>query len=190
MPDIDEETLGRLNAAYALVQKLNGDTRTRPMLEEAIKVHIPNVLTEREIMAAQVNPHLETFRNEVVTPIQDELKAMREEREARSRETTEAQLNDAFGRMRTERGFTDEGIEAVKRLMVDRSIADPMAAAALFAEQNPRPSNEQPGWTPSHWNIEQNVTDFDVKGLFANEDAWADNMAAKTLNEIRLGVAA
>lgn len=188
--EVDDATFETMKKTYELVMKLNGDATSRPLLEKAIKQHFPNVTTEEEAASRLVQPQFEAFQREVGNPLMEELKALREEREANQARATEQSLNSAFDEFRTKRGLTDEGIEAVKRMMVEKSIADPYAAAALFAEQNPAPSQEAPGWTPASWNIDQSVTDHDVAGLFANEDAWADNMAAKTLNEIRVGQAA
>lgn len=190
MAEIDDDKLLLLQRSHDVLMKLNGDPNTRPLLERGIKHHFPDVVTEEEAAARMVAPQIEKFQTEVVAPLADELKALRESREQQRAQQTEAELNSAFSEIRRSRGFTDEGIEAVKKLMVDRSIADPHAAAALFAEQNQPAPQDAPGWTPSHWNIDQTVTDFDLKGLFENEDAWGDRMAAKALNEIRVGQAA
>lgn len=190
MPDIDAATLEVLQRSHNVLMKLNGAAETRPLLEKAIKHHFPEVTTEEEASQRLVAPQIEAFTRDVATPLMDELKAMREQREAQAAAATEAQISDAFTDIRRTRHYTDEGVEAIKKLMVDNSIADPYAAAARFAELNPPASQEAPGWTPSSWNIDQSVTDYDLKGLFANEDSWADNMAQKALNEIRLGQAA
>lgn len=190
MVDRTPDEIALLERSHAMLLKLNGDPATRPLLEKAIKHHHPEVTTEEEAGARILAPQIEAFTRDVATPLMDELKAMREQRDAAAAAATETQLTEAFTDIRRTRGYTDDGIEAIKKLMVDKSIADPYAAAARFAELNPPASQEAPGWTPSSWNIDQTVTDHDLKGLFANEDAWADNMAQKTLNEIRVGQAA
>ena len=190
MPQLDDETHALLQKSHEVLMKLNGDAQTRPLLEKALKHHFPDVTTEEETAERLVKPQIEAFTRDVVTPLADELKALREARAAEQQARTQSQLEDAFTEIRRKRGFTDEGVDAIKKLMVDRSIADPFAAAALFAEQNPPVETNAPGWSPTHWNIEQSVTDYDLKGLFENEDAWADNMAAKALNDIRVGQAA
>ena len=190
MPDVDAATLEILQRSHNVLQKLNGDPATRPQLEKALKHHFPDVVTEEDMSQRLVAPQIEAFTRDVVAPLAEQLKAMQEERAAQATRQTEQQLNDAFTDISRSRGYTADGIEKIKQLMVERSIADPHAAAALFAEQNPAPAQDAPGWTPAGWNINETVTDHDLKGLFANEDAWADTMAAKALNEIRVGQAA
>lgn len=190
MADIDPDRLALLERSHNVLQKLNGDAVSKPFLEKALKHHYPEVTTEEEAAQRMVAPQFEAFTREVVTPLSDELKALREARESDAAARTEGQLSTAFTEFRTKRGFTDDGIEAVKKMMVERNIADPYAAAALFAEQNPAPVQDAPGFMPSAWNIDQTVADHDIKGLFENEDRWGDNMAAKVLNEIRVGQAA
>lgn len=190
MPEISQDQLDLLQRSHNVLLKLNEAPETRPLLEKGLKHHFPQVVTEEEAAARLVTPQLDSFKKEVFEPLAAELKALKEDRAAARESQTTAELEASFARMRKERGFTDDGIEAVKKLMVDRSIADPDAAAARFAELNPPQSQEAPGWTPNSWNLTETASDVDVQGLFANEDKWADNMAAQTLNSIRVGQAA
>lgn len=189
-PTITPERLALLERSHNMLQKLNGDARTRAPLEAAIKVHYPQVVTEEDTAQRLVGPHLDAFKTEVVAPLTEALKALNERGEREESSRIEQRLTDAFSDLQNSRHFTPEGIEAVKRMMVENSIADPYAAAARFNELNPPPSTEVPGWTPQQWNMESTLSDIDVKGLFANEDVWADKAAATALNEIRLGQAA
>jgi len=75
----------------------------------------------------------------------------------------------------------------VKRLMVDRSIPDPEAAAALFERLNPTPVQTRSSWEPDRWNLESDAVDHDVAGLFANPDKWEDAMIGKILIDERSG---
>lgn len=190
MPEVDDAELARLRQAAQVLQTLNGDPASRAHLETALKVKYPHVETEAEVGARLAAPHLERFQAEVATPLMDELKAMREERQAAAARETEANLNAAFATMRRERGFTDDGIEAVKKLMVDNNIADPMAAAARFQELNPPAPEPTTGFAPPSWNYAETVSDQDIAGLMKDPDSWGDKMAAQALNEIRMGNAA
>lgn len=187
MAEINDAELEVLRRSHNVLMKLNGDPKSRGYLETGLKVHFPDVVTEEEAGQRLVAPQLEAFKAEVVAPLTNALNEFNESRKAEQERTATQQLTTTFDELKASRGFTDDGIERVKKLMVERNIADPLAAAALFAEQNPPASQEAPGFMPSHWNIDQTVTDIDVKGLFENEDKWADNMAVHTLNEIRVG---
>jgi hypothetical protein len=106
MPEVSDAELAVLRNSQALLAKLNGDARTRPLIEQAVKVHHPEVETEADVGARLAKPHIEQFTAEVVTPLQEELKALREQREAQATQTTQAQMEAAFGQMR-QRGFTN-----------------------------------------------------------------------------------
>lgn len=183
---VDPNTLALLQRSHQVLMQMNGDPKSRPLLEDALKVIIPDVKTEREIAAELVAPQIAAFE-EKLKPALQQLETIAADRQAYIERSTTEQLESAFNEMRTKRGLTDDGIEKVKQLMVERSIADPHAAAALFLEQNPPQSQEAPSWTPQHWNMDQQTGGDaeSLKALFADEDRWADNMAGVALTEHR-----
>lgn len=188
MAEVSDSELAILRNSFKLIQDLDKDPAAKAHLERAIKVVKPDVQTDEDKATQIVQPILDRMEKEL---------AARDERieklvnSASEQEQTRqiAEIDGAFTRLASQ-GYTDDGIAKIKQLMVDRKIADPEAAAALFDRQNPPAPAEQPGWTPDHWNMEETVTPTNVKELFANEDKWADKMAAQVLNEIRVGQAA
>jgi hypothetical protein len=76
-------------------------------------------------------------------------------------------------------------LDKIKALMVDRNIADPEAAAALFERMNPAPVESRSTWEPDTWNIKDDAVENDVKGLFADPDRWADREVGKVLADVR-----
>ncbi len=187
MAEIDDATLKVLQNAKGVLDKLNGDPESRALLEKGLKKHFPQVETEEDIGARLAAPHIEKFTKEVVEPLKAKLTSIEEADAKQAEKAAETSLTEAFGEMRT-RGFTDEGIEAVKKMMVENSIADPRAAAARFLELNPpAPREEQSQFSPPAWNMDQNLVEHDVKGLFADPDNWGDKMATQVMNEIKVG---
>lgn len=181
LPEEDANTLAR---GMKLLQTLNSNPAARPLLEKAIKAVDPNVRTTEEQVSELLAPQIS-----VVNKIAEELKAEREERAAERQRDTEAAaeraMNDAFSHLRAREGLTEDGERAVKELMVDRKIADPAAAFALFQKQNPTPSVSEPSYVPQTWDFEKAAVDNDVAGLFSAPDRWADQQVGQILTEMR-----
>lgn len=188
MPEISEQELATLKNSYNLLQKLDSDPRSKPLVERAVKIHHPEVVTEEELGERLAAPHIEKV-NAVATELRDQLEALKQREAGVAQREQENAVNSAFTRLESA-GYTPDGIGAIKQLMVDRKIADPEAAAALFDKMNPPAATEAPGWVPDRWNFDETASAVDVKGLFKNEDKWADDMVGQVLNEIRVGKAA
>lgn len=183
---VDPRELEALRRANQVLMSLNGNPQARAHLEESLKVVFPQVKTEREVAKELVEPQLAAFE-EKLKPVLEKIESIAADRDAAVQAQTEQSLEAAFANMRKTRGFTDDGIAAVKQLMVDNNIADPEAAAARFLELNPPQPQEAPAWVPQHWNM-QDTTGGDensLKALFADEDRWADQMAGTALKEHR-----
>ena len=181
---IDDAYLAKLQAAEKLLEQLNSDPKSRKHLTAGIKQHYPQTRTEDDIA------------EEFAAPIREEVKAslskveemlskldQREQRDAEMR--TLADLDKAFGRLRQDYGYNEDGIDKIKSLMVDRSIPDPEAAAALYERLNPAPSETRSSWEPDGWNLRDDAVETDVQGLFTDPDRWADREVGKILLDIR-----
>lgn len=185
MAEISDNELTTLRNAMSLLQGMNNDPKSRAHLEKAIKVVKPEVVTEEEQAERMAKPFVEKFESATKT-LEERIAALDARDAAAAERDQERALDDSFSRLR-KAGYTDDGLEKIKKLMVDRSIPDPEAAAALFDKQNPAPPADAPGFTPDHWNFQTDESKRDIKGLFADPEKWADKEAANVLNEIRLG---
>lgn len=181
---VDEAQLNQLNAAQKLLEQINGDPKTRTLLTRAIKHHYPNTRTEEDIAeeyAAPIREEVKASLNEV-----KEMLGKLSERERRDDEQrTLASLDTAFSRLRSTYGYNDDGIDKIKSLMVDRSIPDPEAAAALYERLNPAPVETRSSWEPDGWNLRDDAVETDVQGLFSDPERWADKEVGKILLDIR-----
>lgn len=175
MPEVDDVTLTQLKGAYALLDKLLKDPKTRPDAERLVKVHKPDFPTTNEVIEP-VNKQIEALTkkfDDYVRKVEDD----RQDREA----------DAAFDRLRKS-GYTDEGIGKIKNLMKERTIPDVEAAAALFEKQNPPASPAKPsGFESPNWGLGVENADDDTKLLFENEDRWAEKEAAKAWKEAASG---
>jgi HD superfamily phosphohydrolase len=181
--EIDEAELVELQRAHALLSELSTKPEAKKNFERALKTIVPTIETDedRQLLAEQLAaPHISRV-NETADRLEKLLKAQ-EDRETviKSREVEQG-LENAFSKVR-KMGFNDEGLEAVKRLMVERQIADPEAAAALIRMNEP--VQEVRSWQSPMYNPSEGVTD--VKKLFADEDRWLDDEIGATLRDMRL----
>jgi len=182
--ELDEADYNSLIAAKKLLEQLNGDPKSRKHLTAGIKQHYPNVRTDEDVAEEVARPHVEKV--EVGLSRMEEMLAKLAERDAKAEEQrTLSSLDASFSRLKRSYGYNDEGIDKIKALMVDRSIPDPDAAAALFERLNPAPVQTRSSWEPDSWNLRDDAVETDVQGLFADPDRWADKEVGKILLDIR-----
>ena len=181
--DIDLNELAQLRKLQALMTDINADPTARRHLERAIKVKVPDIQTldDQEALAQELaKPHLEK-----VEAMTNKLEKLLESEENRRVEATkrdqELTITQAFNRLRQTRGFTDEGVDAVKKLMIERNIADPEAAAALFNEMQPKEIVNT--WQSAYADPTKGSDKHDL--LLRDEDRWADEMTGNILREMR-----
>lgn len=182
--ELDDQQYATLQKLAAFTQELATSPKTRRQFERIAKELRPELETTDDIAAEAAKPYVEQL--EKTNARLDEFLTAQQEREARAAESqADRERDEAFARLR-QAGFTEDlGIPAIKQLMIDRKIADPEAAAALYEKMNPPVETGPSAWEPDTFDIRNNAVGNDVEGLFQNEDAWADKEAARTLNEFR-----
>lgn len=174
MPEISEEELTLLRSARGLLDQLMTSPKTKKNIQSLVKTLHPNVVTDEDQAA------------EVLGPVREEIEALKKWKQDREDKDIEGQFDAKFKALRGE-GFTDDGIEKLKKLMVDRQIPDVEAAVALFERQNPAPKETPDALRSRGWaDIPQGSEDT-VKELMADESAWARKEAGKVFDEIRNG---
>jgi hypothetical protein len=189
MAEVADHELAVLRNSYGLLATMDNNPESKRLLEQALKVVKPEVVTEEEIAARLAKPYIDEVKA-TQAQLQEFLDGQKARDEAQAAAAATSNVNAAFARL-AKVGYQEDGLAKIKQLMLDRNIADPEAAAALFDKQNPPQEHQQPGWTPQSWEIGSTASpSTDLKELFANEDAWADREAGRVLNEIRLGEAA
>lgn len=172
--EIEEADFRALRGASQLLDQLQAHPKTRRVFQSAVKVIHPDTITDEDRLADA--PEVQKL-----TSLETRFDAFLKRQEDRE---TDGALNDAFSRLRTEQHFTAEGIEQVKQLMVNRKIADPEAAAALWEKLNP-PATIQPNtlFQSSGFGFGAKTDDPDLKLLFEDEDAFAEREFIKVMNE-------
>lgn len=185
MAEIDDAELNTLQRGFALLQKLSTSPKTQRDFERVLKMDNPELQTTEDLASTVAKPYLDKVED-ISKRLEERFAAM-DEREAKSKDAQEQrETEEAFSRLR-QAGYQDDGLDRIKQLMVERRIADPEAAAALFDRQNPKVDTRPSAWEPDSWNYHENAVDNDMEGLLKNPDKWADKQVAIVLNEMRRG---
>jgi hypothetical protein len=172
MVDISEEQLRILNGSKALLDRLlSGKTRRRQ--EQLIKEHYPETQTT----------------DDIAEPYTAEIKELKKSFEDFKAELKGNKLDDRLANeidyLKTAAGgnWTEDGIEKLKKLMIEREIPSIKDAAAVWDKRNPPQAQQPSTFQPSDWGIGRKTDDPDTKLLFEDEDAWADQEARKVWHE-------
>ena len=177
------EQFQTLQRGQLLLQKLSQTPSTKRSFERLVKEIVPEVQTTADIVQEEAAPYIEQI-TAVGTKLDDFL-AAQEAREAASADAAaNASLSEAFVKLRAE-GLTEAGEAEVKKAMVERNIADPYAAFALWERNNPKPPEGLAAWEPDSWNFAKNAVGRNVDELFKNPDLWADEEAGRVLADLR-----
>ena len=177
MAEIDDAELAKLQNTQRLMGELLGSPKTKRQVQEALKVHHPEYVTDKE----QDELVLGEATKAAQKVLGDHLKA---ERDAHLDRKFNEKIDSYKLSPGNPNGYTDEGIEKIKGLMKERTIPDVDAAVALFEKMNPVKPDVPSGYKPQSWNFGRTENDDeDRKLLFTDPDTWADKEAAKVWAE-------
>lgn len=171
---IDEAELRQLRGATQLLDSLQNNPKTRRPFQNAVKVLHPDTITDEDRLADA--PEVQALNS--LTERFDKFLKSQEDSAA------DTALERGFNTLRTRDGFTAEGIESVKQLMVTRRLGDPEAAGALWEKLNP-PKAITPNslFQTNGFGFGSKTDDADLKLLFEDEDAYAEREFIKAMNE-------
>jgi hypothetical protein len=189
--EIDEAEYNRLAALQGIASKIVANPAARKRLEEAHKMVDPNATTPALDQERQQAEPLQAMEKKFA----DELAAIKKERDDERNEARISRIageqERGFRRLRTEYRYTDEGVEAIRKLMETKGLVDVDDAVAIFERSNPPPTLASPsGMTGSAWGFADVNADSDksVQELIATKgavDSVTDRMAMTALNEFR-----
>ena len=158
-----------LRGSKALMDKLLSP-KTRREAEKLIKSHYPETTTTDDI----VEPYVSEFR-EATKEFKDFVKSQRDGQ-------IDSKFNQQLQQLK-DQGYTDEGLEKIKKLMVDESLPNALAAAAYWEKLNPPKPAEPSAFAPTDWGFGRKSDDASITELFQDEDAWAEKEARRAWNE-------
>jgi hypothetical protein len=192
--EVDEGEWSRMLALQGVASKIVSDPKARRKLEEAHKLIDPNASTPMLDQDRLANEPMTAMRTELT----DQIAALKKERDDEKREQTLASIADkqakAFARLKNEHRYTDEGVEAVRKLMETKGLLDVDDAVAIFERANPPavPATPGGGMTGTSWGFVTNndESDKDIQALIASKgenEAVTDRMAQRALQDFRAG---
>ena len=171
MPELSDEELRVLQGSKKLLDKMLGSPKTKRATEKIIKEHFPETVTTDDI----AEPY--------VAEIKELRKELHEFRDGLKGKELDSKLEKGVEYLKTERDFTDEGIEKLKKLMIEREIPSILDAAAVWEKRNPPKPQEPSIMAPTDWGFGRKTDDPNVKLLFEDEDAWAEKEARRAWAE-------
>lgn len=166
-----EEEAQVLRGSKALMDKLLKSPKTRRDAERLVKILYPETTTTDDLAA----PYVQRM---------DGLEAKLDEFFKRQDgEKLDNRLNAQLNELRTTRSYTEDGIEKIKKVMVEKSIPDAIAAADHWERQNPPVQNVESNFAPTDWGFGRKTEDADLNLLFKDEDQWAEREARRVWQE-------
>ncbi len=188
MAEIDESELLNLRRLQGVAAKVMQHPEGAKLLEKAVKMVEPTALTPNLDRDEAINAPIKAALKRV-EDLESKLAAEKAENEKNAKLAQLSQLEQEGLKELRRDGWTEEGIEGVKKLMDEKGILDPLDAAAIFEKHHPAP----PPATPSGhgaWGFMDNVNEGekDLKALIdtkGENNPLVDRMAREALNEIR-----
>jgi hypothetical protein len=176
--EIEESDLRALRGASELLEKMQSSPKARRTFQRALKEVAPDYVTDED----RLKEAPEVQKLDALEARLDKFLTAQETREQ------DSEREQAFARLRQTAGLQPEGEEKIKQLMVDRKIADPEAAFALWERQHPPAPLPKSGlFTSTSFGIGHKTDDADTKLLFEDEDAYAEREFFKVMNETAQG---
>ena len=170
MVELSEEEARLLRGSKVLMDRLLKDPKTRRQAEGLVKQLYPETVTTDDVAA----PYIER-----IDKLQEKFDAFLKTQEG---DKLDAKLNGQIQQLR-DAGYTDEGIEKIKEIMVKESIPNAIAASKLWDQANPPKPAENSNFSPTDWGFGRKTEDADLNLLFKDEDAWAEREAKKAWDE-------
>lgn len=186
--EIDETELLKLQQLQTVARNMLQHPEGRKLLEKAHKLVDDKAPTPALDAEAVVNAPVAELR-EKFDALTKQLADEKADNEKNKRLADLQKLETAGLSALRRDGWTDEGIDGVKKLMEEKGFLDPLDAAAVFERDHPRP---QPVTPSGHgaWGFMDNVQDGekDLKSLIESRgenNSLVDRMAREALADIR-----
>ena len=160
-----------LRGSKALMDNLLKSPKTRRDAEKLVKTLYPETTTTDDL----AEPYVKKIDG-LEAKFDAFLKAQADEK-------LDSKFNQQLNELRTTRSYTEDGIEKIKKVMLDKGIPDAIAAADHWERQNPPTVNVESNFAPTDWGFGRKTDDKDLTLLFSDEDAWAEQEARKVWQE-------
>lgn len=188
MPEISEADLQEYDGLRTKLQKLAANKNARKLLERAWKEVEPTARTPTVDEETAALAPIKAIEDKFDKFVADE--AARRQKEEADRKLADfgAQVEREYGVLRAE-GWTQEGIDGVKKIAEEKSLM-PSDAAAIFLKEHPPQEIANPRGVSGPWNFMEPTDDSskDIKSLIESKgdnEGVLNRMIASTLSEVR-----
>lgn len=186
--EIDENELRNLRTLQNTVSTVMKDPIAKLKVQEAVKRVIPNAQTP-ELDATVMQYRLDEEREERIAKLEKQIADDKSQREADEKmRGFKSTYDSGFDKLRQD-GWTDTGIDEVKKIMEEKGITDHAIAAAYWEKLHPPQAPVAPNGRGG-WNFMEQINDgdADLKKLIESKgenSALVDKMAFDALTEMR-----
>lgn len=187
--EVDEEEVRKARSLRDTVAAIWNDPTTKLEFQKVVKKKFPGAVTPELDAAAVVESQTGGVTKEV-EELKKQIAADKAEREQQDKlRSLETNYAAGFDKLRRN-GWTEEGIEGVKKIMEEKGILDHDIAAAYFEKQHPPQDLISPNGRTGAWNFMDDVREdeSDLKKLIESKgenNALLDKMAREALTEVR-----
>ena len=183
---VRKSDLELLQRSYKILDGLWDDENVGQTIQERAKTVDPKIRTDNERYTHVLRPITEklTATETTAKELAEKLSKLEQERE------DEKALNDlrkTLDSAQSKYRLTDEGMAEVKKIMAERNIADPMAAAAfVVSEIEPPKPVTGTNFGPADLNvlgIDGSAEDASTKALHKDPVRWLDQAVPAIMQE-------
>ncbi|HEY2530272.1 MAG TPA: hypothetical protein VGJ20_20440 [Xanthobacteraceae bacterium] len=165
IPDEEYTFLQGRRQVADFVESIYNDPQLNKEAKALIKKKYPNMAIPDYDIEQRVEERFATEKRE------------RDERESKQREETErSRFLDTRKKTQDAYGFTDQAMDDLEKLMIERNVGDYEVAAKFVASQNPKPSEAT--FNDGRWNHDK-APGF--KEIAADPEGWARSEILKSL---------
>lgn len=141
--EVEDSELRLLQGHKALLDKLGADPKRRAKILPLIKEAIPNISIPELDAAAPLQGQIDELKKALADKEAKEAKEREEAEKQNQVKSAESMIKKGRKTLKAQ-GYTEEGIQAIEKLMEERGIIDYEAAAAYWEKTNPKDAPVDP----------------------------------------------
>lgn len=179
MPDISDEEYAQLQTAKKFIEAAEGTEGGRKAIMGLAKKINPKVRTEEDVA------------EEYLTPVKAELKEFRDWKNGMEKQIGDYNVDESLKEIRKTYGYTDEGVESLRKFADENGIKNMRHAAAAFERENP-PKAVTPSFASDSFRVtdlmEGSNKDEELKQIRENPQKYENEQIRKWKEDRAKGV--
>lgn len=190
--EIDENEYNRLKGVADLAARIHADPKGRVLLEQAHKTINPKAPTPTLEQEARFAEPLNNVQQQIAELTKLVTTKFEQDAGEKKLGALRQQQEEGFARLR-DQGYTDQGIEAVQKIMSEKGVLEPELAAAYHEKLNPPNALATPTGSNSVHLIDSfnDESDKNLQALLqsrGDSEQALNRMITDSLNDFRKSV--